>query len=165
MLAADEDAWQEFVDRYSPGIRLAIRAAGHRLPSADQEEIFSAVLKRLVDRHSALLRQFRWRCSLDSYLSLIARCEVNRYCRRRLVDRTHQVAAPLVPSEPPTQLIREALSRLSPRDRLLLQAVYLDGLSYAQSAALLRVSPNSIGPLVGRALLRLRGIIREFTFP
>jgi RNA polymerase sigma factor (sigma-70 family) len=48
------------------------------------------------------------------------------------------------------------LRALAPRDQLLLRLIYQDGLSYADTARLLGVSPHSIAPLLQRARARFR---------
>jgi RNA polymerase sigma factor (sigma-70 family) len=52
-----------------------------------------------------------------------------------------------------------ALSRLPPRDRLLLSLKYVDGLDYARMADVLRVGRESVGQLLHRAKERLAKLV------
>jgi len=84
MVRGDEAAWNRFVAHYGSCVRDAIRArCSGQGASEDLEEIYSQVLTRLVERDYALLRNFRWDCSLEPYLSFVARSECHRYWRRR----------------------------------------------------------------------------------
>jgi RNA polymerase sigma factor (sigma-70 family) len=52
--------------------------------------------------------------------------------------------------------LEAAFSGLSPRERLILALHYRDRVPYAEIAALLGVSPNSVSPLLDRARERLK---------
>lgn len=145
MIEGDEDAWKEFVERYRSDLYRAIG----RAPEPD--EIYSRVLARLVERDYAVLRRFQWRCSLTTYLGWIVRSEKIRGQHRRLIDLVH-----VQPDADAVESVRAALDRLPMRDRRLLQLLFFDGVTYRQAARALGVSINSVGPLVGRALLRLK---------
>jgi RNA polymerase sigma-70 factor (ECF subfamily) len=161
MIRGDGEAWDRFVGAYGPFVRQAIRA---RAPDEDRDEIYSQVLTRLVERDYALLRNFRWDCSLETYPSYLARSECHRVRRRWLIARARESIPGAVPEADPPQesidRVRCAIGGLPARDRLLLRLVFFEGMRYAEAAEALGVSPNSIGPLLGRALARLKEELR-----
>jgi RNA polymerase sigma-70 factor (ECF subfamily) len=59
------------------------------------------------------------------------------------------------------QRVREALARLAPRDREVLVLRHLEGLSTAEVAAVLGVSPGAVMTRHTRALVRLRGLLAD----
>ena len=58
-------------------------------------------------------------------------------------------------------LVREALARLSDRQRTALVLRYLDDLSVEQTADLMRCSPGTVKKLAARGLTALRSLIGE----
>lgn len=58
-------------------------------------------------------------------------------------------------------LVREALARLSDRQRTALVLRYLDDLSVEQTAELMRCSPGTVKKLAARGLTALRSLIGE----
>ncbi|HLG42030.1 MAG TPA: sigma-70 family RNA polymerase sigma factor [Planctomycetota bacterium] len=161
MIRGDEGAWDRFVEVFGSNIRETIRTRSSARPSsADQEEIYSQVLARLVERECALLRKFRWECSLETYLTFLARSECHRYWRNRLIaqarGRVPDAQPPVRVSDESVDRVRKALSTLSFRDRILLRMVFFEGMRYAEAAEALGVSPNSVGPLLGRAITRIK---------
>ena len=57
--------------------------------------------------------------------------------------------------------LRDAFSRLAPKDRQLLAHRFLAGATNAEAAEALGLAPGSGGRLVGRALARLRRALEE----
>lgn len=170
----DADAWAAFVDRFGPLLaalaqRMLERRGGPRGRAA-VDEVVADVFLALLRRDRILLKRYdpTWRVS--TYLGVLCRTEVGRLLRRR--RRTH---APLEATDEPesvglspeasleakedhgrrVELLREALTKVPPRDRLLLELRYIDGLDYRALAEALAVSEESVGSLLSRARRRL----------
>jgi RNA polymerase sigma-70 factor (ECF subfamily) len=143
------------------------------------DEIVSRVFLALVRGERRLLRRYRPEFRLSTYLGVICRTEVGKHLRRRrplsLDEGSEDGGQPPVDpaaESPLTVLVRKerdaavaslrgALDRLPPRDRLLLQMKYLDGLDYAAIADALRVRRDSVGQLLHRAKQRLALLVPE----
>jgi RNA polymerase sigma-70 factor, ECF subfamily len=79
---------------------------------------------------------------------------INR--RHLLVDRIHrQPRLPMWSSEPSDVDVTDALRRLSPKEREVMQLVFWDGLSPAETAAVLNCSVNAVHVRLHRARRRL----------
>ncbi len=166
MIRGHEESWDRFVELYGPFVREAIRMRASASASAeDRDEIYSQVLTRLVERDFALLRNFRWDCSLETYLTFVARSECHRYWRRRLIARARDLIPGALPEDhakdDEIDRVRGAIGGLPPRDRLLLRLIFFEGMRYAEAAEVLGISSNSVGPLLGRAMTRLKEEVRK----
>ncbi len=169
----DEGAWHTFCRSYAPALlgRLAgfLRGRGRPSPQGDEaEEILARLFSSFVENDFALLRGFRGESSLAGWLSVVALRRAQNYLRSEAREHARRPRAvpPRAPSEgspldrlereEAIRVLREASEGLPPRDRLLLHLHFIESLTYGEVAARLRVSPNSVGPLVARATDRLR---------
>lgn len=167
LLNGHSGAWKLFVDRYTPLVVQVIQHSAHahslKLNAADVEDLCADTMAELLLRDMAALRSFRGRCSLATYLGVIAR----RIVVRKLAEHrfssamghvtAHRGALDLVSSENSTirQLdqrdqVESLLIRLPSGLRQLAQWFYLDELSYREIARRLGRPINSIGPAVSR---------------
>jgi len=158
LIAGDEAAWERFARELRP---LLVRSAASVARDA-AEDIAQKVLAALLENDRALLRSFQGRSSLSTWLISIARLQALTHVRRERPrdPPTPPAAAPgpldeLLRAESGAQL-HAALDALPPRERLILMLFYRDGLSYADIAGFLGISPNSVSPLLERARNRLR---------
>ena len=85
-------AWEDFVDRF---MGLVVHVINHtaqcrsiNLSAADREDLAAEVFLAIVDNDMAVLRHFRGRSSLATYLTVIAR----RVVVRKLVEGRSNVA-------------------------------------------------------------------------
>ncbi|NBS90588.1 sigma-70 family RNA polymerase sigma factor, partial [bacterium] len=58
-----------------------------------------------------------------------------------------------------TNILREAISRLAMPERAMIGMFYLEGRSYKEISVSLGIALNSIGPMLGRARLKLKGLL------
>lgn len=154
----DEAAWREIVERYQRLVLATIR--GFRLSREDAEDAFQETFLRF-HRHLPSLRNpdgvARWLVQTTRRLCLD---HVGR-----LQSRPTTPLAEELPDDAPAederfealeraQAVREALARLSPRCRDLLQLLYLEPepRSYREIADRLGMPPGSIGPTRARCL-------------
>ena len=80
--------WEDFVDRF---MGLVVHVINHtaqcrstNLSAADREDLAADVFLAIIDNDMAVLRHFRGKSSLATYLTVVAR----RVVVRKLADRT-----------------------------------------------------------------------------
>jgi RNA polymerase sigma-70 factor (ECF subfamily) len=161
-------AWEDFVDRFLGLVVHVVnhtaRARSFRLGEADRDDLCAEVFLAIVKNDFALLRNFRGKSSLATYLTVVAR----RIVVRELLARM-SAAQPLDASSPhsaesiPDRHV-SAEDRLSNREeveRLLgglrgteaevVRMYHLDGKSYHEISVAVDMPENSIGPILTRA--------------
>lgn len=155
----DQRAWDALIARHGTYVqaearRHLFRYVGRAHP-ADVEDACQEVFSLLMRDGARTLRQFRNESSLSTWLS----CVVRSVCRQ--VARSERgvglPAKELVAPPPPAQdvhpeVLHAALSRLSVREQKLLRLFFSEGKKYRQIAQELRISVNSVGPLLSRAI-------------
>jgi RNA polymerase sigma factor (sigma-70 family) len=167
-LRGDQDAWEELVRSHAGLVYTVIRRCG--LGEDEAADVFQEVWVAAWDG----LARVRDERALAGWLATIAARTGTRALRRRvrhpvIVGEAYEDAAARAPDPVPSPeqaaLVRErdegvraAIASLSERDRHLVYAFFYDPTtpSYAEIAARLGVSPETVGPLRTRCLLRLR---------
>lgn len=174
LLNAQSGAWKLFVDRFTPLVVQVIQHTAHshslKLNADDVEDLCADTMTELLVRDMAALRSFRGRCSLATYLGVIAR----RIVVRKLAEHrfssamghlnAHRAALDFASSENSSvrQLdqrdqVESLLSKLPPEPAQVARWLFLDELTYREIAGRLGKSLNSIGPLVSR----LRSLLKS----
>ncbi len=167
LLNAQSGAWKLFVDRYTPLVVQVIQHTAHshslKLNADDTEDLCADTMTELLVRDMAALRSFRGRCSLATYLGVIAR----RIVVRKLAEHrfssamghinAHRSAVDFASAENSSvrQLdhrdqVESLLSKLPQEPQQVAKWLFLDELSYREIARRLGKSLNSIGPIVSR---------------
>ncbi len=169
-------AWEEFLDRYRDALERSARATLLRVlgsaPDDDIEAVVESTLLALLKDDHAALRSFSGRSSLGGYLQAIAakialnhlRSEGRKgWLRFRPLEATADVPAPEPSAEDPRRsvLLRKALEKLPPRDRLILTLFHLDGAGYKEIAPLVGISMNAVSPALIRARAKLRALMEH----
>lgn len=177
-------AWDELVERFGPAvygaIRNACRARSVDLSSDSLRDHFQEFWALLWQQRKTLLGRYDGRIPLSSYLGMIAfRRTLNRLRdeRRRKagLERVRSQGPGGEPSAGPgasgfpdrlvaeedRALLHEAISELSPRERMAVRMAFLEGLSVQVVASRLGLSPNSVGPLLSRIKETLRKRIEK----
>lgn len=163
-------AWEQFLDQYGPTLAEAARFTLHRVLGTVRPEevdtVVQSVLLALCDKGFHRLRLFQGRSSLKTWLTSVTCRFALNYIRTEKRKGSLRLAPldpdPAIPAAsdpgPPPELedLRGAIRRLSPRERLVLRLFHLDGLSYREIAAILRVPVNSVSSLLSRARQSLR---------
>jgi len=166
-------AWEDFVDRFMGLVVHVIthtaQARSVRLTPEDREDLCAEVFLAVIKDDSAVLRNFRGRSSLATYLTVVARRIVVRVllarkATARLGDGSAQHAAQAVPD--PHQGIEQRLGNREEVQRLLnglegteaqvVRMYHLEGKSYQEISSAVGMSENSIGPILSRARNKLR---------
>jgi RNA polymerase sigma-70 factor (ECF subfamily) len=167
LLNGQTGAWRVFVDRFTPLIVQVIRHTAHahslRLNADDIEDLCADTMAELLVRDMAALRSFRGRCSLSTYLGVIAR----RIVVRRLAEHryssamghvnAHRAAVDFASSENTSvrhldnrDQVESLLSKLPKEPRQIATWLFLEELTYQQISQRLGKPLNSIGPIVSR---------------
>jgi RNA polymerase sigma-70 factor (ECF subfamily) len=171
-MAGSKEGWSDFVNRFSGlfvhVIRHAARCRGISLGPADIEDLCADIYVTLLERDFAILRQFRGKSSLATYLCVVARRIVVRRLSQRRASEVlgHQAPEPVLerlPARPgDAQRIDDAeqielmLDGLAEPQSSIIRQYHLEGRSYREIADDLGIPENSIGPTLSRALARLR---------
>lgn len=170
-LAREPGAWKDFVDRF---IGLFVHVVGHTaqvrdipLQHSDVEDICAEIFLTLVAEDFAVLRRFRRKCSLATYLTVIARrIAVRELTRRRMAEAMGHVTAHHPGSgatEPPPvervankEEVEHLLNALPPKDADIVRQYHLEGKSYREISSGTGVPINTVGSTLSRAREKLR---------
>jgi RNA polymerase sigma factor (sigma-70 family) len=167
-LAGDDAGWSHLVNRYGRLVEAVIRK--YHLPREEQADIFQDTWMELWrqlpslrdhERLASWLITIAGRLAWDARKKLIRRDEngPSRVLLESLVDDDDGPELTVARKETSEQ-VRAALILISPRCRVLLRALfYDDSMSYADVAAQLGCSPNSIGPIRGRCFKELHAAL------
>jgi RNA polymerase sigma-70 factor (ECF subfamily) len=174
-LQREPGAWNDFVDRYLGLIYHVIHHTAHLrsipLRPEDTEDLAAEILLQIVAGDYAVLRHFRGKSSLATYLTVIARRICVQELARRAAAREVQPAkdgalrnVEAEPEEPPQagvgletlEEVGRLLKQLPARERQVVRLYYLEGRTYEEIATELNVPINSIGPILSRARKKLR---------
>lgn len=160
--------WQKFVDRF---MGLVVHVINHtaqcrsiNLSAADREDLAAEVFLAIVDNDMAVLRHFRGKSSLATYLTVIAR----RVVVRKLVEG--RSAMPLgdmvAQAEAEDKQLERRIEDREELGRLLgelrgseadvVRMYHLEGKSYQEISRSVGMPENSVGPLLSRARAKLR---------
>ena len=176
LLRYDPKAWNELVETYS-GLLLAIVRGtfaryGFAPASADVEDMVANVWQNLLADELKIVRQcLQHGCFLQT-LHVLARNRTIDLLRKRKLE-----TVPLDGNEPAMELppralpsaamdvpearLHQAIEVLTPRERALVALFFLQEKKYKEIAVLTGISINSIGPTIGRALIKLRQVLQE----
>jgi len=177
-IAGEADAWHRLVGETLPGVHsMALRVLGD---AALSEDVAQAVYLKLWEDDRRRLRGFAGRARLTTWVVAIARREaLDRLRREQALGRALAARAQVATAAEQALLdgsaaagplgrearerVREALARLEERERLLLEWVIVDRLSYAEVASLLQAPENSVGPWLSRARARFQDALEQGT--
>jgi RNA polymerase sigma factor (sigma-70 family) len=161
--AADgrEDAWRDLVKRLD-GLLRAV-AKGYRLAAADVDDVVQTAWLRAVD-HIGRLKDPG---AIASWLIVTVRREAMRSLQRGVREVLTDDPGVVLEADPVTPesividqerdaAVHDAVSRLSQRQRRIVESMLSSPTSYQQLAARLEMPIGSIGPTRDRALSRLR---------
>ena len=167
-LKGNDEAWHALIAKYQRLIySVALKYGGTREDAAD---IFQAVCVELF-RELPRLRNVD---NLRPWLATVAGHQSFHWKRRQKRRAANEVPGEEPESEAPSppiatadlereQLVREAVARLPPRCRELIEALFFSHpvLSYEQVARNLGLRKGSIGFIRGRCLKRLERLLEE----
>lgn len=161
-------AWREFVDRF---MGLVVHVVNHtaqcrslNLSAADREDFAAEVFLAIVDNDLAVLRHFRGKCALATYLTVVARRVVVRKMAesRSATPLGDMVAEAEADEQPPEQRISNEeevgrlLNELRGSEATVIRMYHLEGKSYQEISNSVGVPVNNVGPMLSRARAKLR---------
>lgn len=166
LLARDSAAWREFVDRFAGlFVNIVQHSAQSRsfdLTADDLEDLCSDILLSIVDHDFAILRRFRGKAALATYLAVVGRRIVVREITRRRADELAKrdfaktrASETAEPSQPAEARVEELVQTL-PENEAKLVRQRLEGKSYREIGEKNGVPVNSVGPSLSRAREKLR---------
>jgi len=161
-------AWEDFIDRF---MGLVVHVINHtaqcrsiNLSSADREDLAAEVFVAVVDNDMAVLRHFRGKSSLATYLTVIAR----RVVVRKLVDGHSSVPlgdmvarAESEDFEPEQRIanreeVGRLLGELEGSEAAVVRMYHLEGKTYQEISRSTGMPENSVGPMLSRARAKMR---------
>jgi RNA polymerase sigma-70 factor, ECF subfamily len=167
-LKGDSLGWQKFVDRF---MGLVVHVINHtaqcrstNLTASDREDLAAEVFLAIVDNDMAVLRHFRRKSSLATYLTVVAR----RVVVRKLVERHsavplgEMVAKAEADDHEPEQRIEDReevhrlLNGLQGSEAAVVRMYHLEGKTYEEISRTVGMPQNSVGPMLTRARAKLR---------
>jgi RNA polymerase sigma-70 factor (ECF subfamily) len=160
--------WEDFVDRF---MGLIVHVINHtaqcrstNLSAADREDLAADVFLAIVDNDLAVLRHFRGKSSLATYLTVVAR----RVVVRKLVEgRSATPLGEMVAHaeaeeyEPEQRIIDHEevgrlLGQLQGSEAAVVRMYHLEGKTYQEISRTVGMPENSVGPMLSRARAKLR---------
>lgn len=166
VLAGDTTAWRRLVDSYSALVFTVARRAG--LTDADAEDCAQDVWLALYRTRRSLKDPQAIPAWLIKTTHRRAFTLGQRFRQSGAESEDAQAASPSLPDHELLAierefLIREAVKRLDPRCRLLIENLYFQKgrVTYKQLSAAIGISPNGLGPLRSRCLAKLARILKN----
>jgi RNA polymerase sigma factor (sigma-70 family) len=165
VIAGDEQAWNEVVDRYA-GLVWSV-ARSYRLSSAATDDVVQTVWLRLAEHCSRIREADR----LASWLATTTRNEALRVIRKRsrssptaLIDDRAEPTTPSieerVADDVTLRAVLQAFAKLAPEDQQLMRLLCaVPPIDYQTIAEMLGRPIGSIGPTRARCLERLTKLL------
>jgi RNA polymerase sigma-70 factor (ECF subfamily) len=175
-ISGDKASWDGFVVQYSALVYHAIKktfAVCRTQVSSDLvEDLFQEIFLSIVKDDSALLRRFRGDrgCTLASWLRMIATRRTIDHLRRsnKPPNSLEASAANLAIDESKDertddqlQLLTQAIAKLQPRERILVDLVFRKNLPAQDVASILHISVGSVYTQKSRILAKLREMLKK----
>lgn len=170
VLTGDQTAWRRLIDLYAPLVFTVARRAGLATSDAEdcsQQTWLALYRRRRSIKDPAALPAWLIRTAHRKALTIHARSGRPISAGRELASQaaTETPDAVLASLERIT-ILQTALAHLDPRCRLLLTHLYLnpEEKSYAEIARELKINPNSLGPLRGRCMDKLKKLLKNLGY-
>lgn len=173
-LTGEPGAWKDLVDRYVGLFIHVVRhtAQARSIPTSpeDTDDLVAEIFAALCANDYSILRAFRGKSSLATYLTVIARriC-VKQMTQKRMAEAMGHVTAHKTSLDRANvdavvefrriedrEEVQHLLDGLPDRDAKIVRAFHLEGKSYQEISRTLGIPENSIGPTLSRALARIR---------
>ncbi len=170
-LEREPGAWEDFVDRFLGVFIHVISQSGYarsvKLSQADIDDLCSEIFVTLLKNEFAVLRHFKGRSSLASYLVVVARrIVVKALVKRKQLEAmghvdAHQSALSVGGADHVQRLadseeVKMMLSQLPASEANIVRMYHLEGKSYREISSDLGIPENSVGPTLHRARERMK---------
>jgi RNA polymerase sigma-70 factor, ECF subfamily len=163
-------SWNDFVDRFVGLIYHVIHFSAHQrsypITPEEIEDVAQEVLIAIVEDDYHVLRQFRAKASLATYLTVIARrIAVSELIKRQRFKNQEKPVErePEIGSHRQTHAsldmveeVQQLLRKLPSKEREVVKMFYLEGRTYEEISGKLDIPVNTIGPILARSRKKLR---------
>jgi len=169
-LANQPRSWEDFVDRF---MGLVMHVINHTaqcrsilISASDREDLAAEVMLTIIDHDYAVLRQFRGKSSLATYLTVIAR----RVVVRKMLENQAPTSLSAVAEQSMADTSADAEERLTNQEEVehllaqldgpeanVVRMYHLEGKTYQEISRTTGMPTNSVGPMLSRIRTRLRG--------
>ena len=166
-LTRQPDAWKAFVGRFAGlfvhVVRHTAECRSYPLNQADLDEITAEIMCVVIADDFKVLRHFRGRSSLATYLAVVAR----RVTVKEMIERRRQAAAATAGEMRVVnnhfdienhEQIEYLIGSLSDSEARIVRAFHLEGKSYREISSQYSIPENSIGPVLSRAKEYMRRV-------
>lgn len=171
-LSQEPGSWKDLVDRFIGLFVHVVQHAAHarsvNLSAADVDDLCADIFLALIADDFAVLRQFKGKSSLATYLTVISRrVVVKKLSERRMAEalghvQAHQEVLDKAHANRDHQRVEDReeialmLDGLPRMDAEIVRQFHIEGRTYREISSGLGVPENSIGPTLTRARARLR---------
>jgi RNA polymerase sigma-70 factor, ECF subfamily len=166
-LARKPRAWEDFVDRFTGLIIHVVnqtaRSRSVMLASADREDLTADVLLAIIRDDFAVLRRFRGKSSLATYLTVIARRVVVRKLIETRIGSSNGAAAEAAGTTDAGEQrmtdreeVEQLMEHLDESEAAVVRMYHLEGKTYQEISRTTGMPTNSVGPMLTRARAKLR---------
>jgi RNA polymerase sigma factor (sigma-70 family) len=179
-LNQDKKAWDNFVDQYGSLISHAIvqTLKSYSFPQPNQliPDLFHTVFLAMIENDYKKLRQFQWKCSLSSWIHLIAVTVTVDYLRKHSkhlstnggtdpdesLDGEIPDGGPLpdriMELKEEKRLFRQIKEELNAKERLFVDLCYNRELPPARISKVLKITENNVYQLKNRIREKMKRI-------
>ncbi len=192
-IKSDKRAWDEFVDKYKGIVYDAIIKTFHFVGYKNTEDaagdLFQEVFSLLLKNDCAKLRSFRWKnsCSLASWLHIVTKNVTFDYLRKcfargKITESltTGDIDAPAdyhievsedtdilqkLEDEEKLGIFEKALKTLPKEDFLVINLIYLRGISHEKTAKMLGKSVDALYMQKKRVIDKIKKTIESYLKP
>lgn len=169
-LAKEPNSWEDLCDRF---LGLILHVVHHtavmRNVSLQQDlrdDLVADIFVAWLDNDFAILRRFRGRSSLATYLAVVSRRVVTRRMSQLRLFGNHPAFETLKQDPPsretngltPDDLndIETSLAKLTDTEATAIRMFHLEGKSYSDISSHIGMAENSVGPFLSRARQKLQ---------
>jgi RNA polymerase sigma-70 factor (ECF subfamily) len=177
-IAGENRAWQRFLKEYQRCIQGAIlgllaKFSIHEAEIAD--DIFAAVIEKLLKDDCRALRRFQWNSKISTWLVSIARNKTYDYLRGLKRKPTVSINTPIDDDDGLEKVLaadldlehdletrltaEEALDLLPTTEKLVLKLYYIEGMKEKEIAELLGLTVDAVSARKSRSLKKIRSLV------
>ena len=180
-IAKEDRAWHRFLHEYQRCIHGAIlsllaKFSIHETEIAD--DIFAAVIEKLLVDDCRAMRRFQWNSKFSTWLVSIARNKTYDYLRGLKRKPTISMSTPIDDEDDAMEKVlasdldlahdlevrlttEEALEMLPVKEKLILKLYYIEGMKEREIAELLDLSVDAVSARKSRSLKKIRNLVRK----
>jgi RNA polymerase sigma-70 factor (ECF subfamily) len=178
-IAKEDRAWHRFLNEYQRCIHGAILSLLARFSIHETEiaeDIFAAVIEKLLVDDCEALRRFKWNSKFSTWLVSIARNKTYDYLRGLKRRPTVSMSSPIDDEEDDMEKVLaadldldhdlevrltagEALDLLPVKEKLILKLYYIESMKEKEIAELLDLSVDAVSARKSRALKKIRSLV------